>query len=253
MNDDRDEALDADAYCRAVEAHLCRKNDGHLIRVSGPAFEMVRGWAEMGIPLGVTRAGIDRTFERYYAKGGRRRPVHITFCEADVLDAFDAWRRALGVSMASAPDVESTGHPIAAGGAPAARSTRGDSLPAHLDRVLNRLTMLRASSAGQRDLDDELEAAVRALDAERAQAKQARGDARAALLGRLTAIDERLVDAARARLSPQASSSLEREADAELAPFRERMPIEAYSAARRAAIARLVRSAAGLPVVRYEG
>ena len=44
---------DAGAYCRAIEAHLCRKNDGHLIRISGPAFDLVRGWAEQGIPLRV--------------------------------------------------------------------------------------------------------------------------------------------------------------------------------------------------------
>ena len=91
---------DAGAYCRAIEAHLCRKNDGHLIRISGPAFDLVRGWAEQGIPLRVATSGIDRTFERYYAKGPRRRPVHITFCEADVLEAFDAWRRATGVVTA---------------------------------------------------------------------------------------------------------------------------------------------------------
>ena len=42
--------------------------------------------------------GIDRYFERYYAKGPRRRPVRVEFCEADVLDVFDEWRRAVGVT-----------------------------------------------------------------------------------------------------------------------------------------------------------
>ena len=44
--------------------------------------------------------GIDRYFERYYAKGPRRRPVRVEFCEADVLDVFDEWRRALGITVA---------------------------------------------------------------------------------------------------------------------------------------------------------
>ncbi len=88
-------------YCRQVEAYLCRKNDGHLIRIVGPAFEQVCGWAARGVPLKVAMRGIDRYFERYYAKGPRRRPVRVEFCEADVLDVFDEWRRALGITVAA--------------------------------------------------------------------------------------------------------------------------------------------------------
>jgi hypothetical protein len=51
-----------------------------------------------GVPLKVAFRGIDRYCERYYAKGPRRRPVRIEFCEADILDLFDAWRRAVGVT-----------------------------------------------------------------------------------------------------------------------------------------------------------
>ena len=82
-------------YCRQLESYLCRKNDGHLIRIVGPAFEQVCGWATRGIPIKVACRGIDRCFDRYYARGPRRRPVRIEFCEADVLDVFDEWRRAV--------------------------------------------------------------------------------------------------------------------------------------------------------------
>ena len=81
--------------------YLCQKNRGHLIRVVGPAFELVRGWAATGVPLKVAFRGIDRYCERYDAQAGRRRPVRIEFCEADVLDAFDDWRRAVGVTAAT--------------------------------------------------------------------------------------------------------------------------------------------------------
>jgi hypothetical protein len=81
VNDDRE------TYCREVEAYLCRKNDGHLIRIVGPAFEQVCGWATRGIPVKIVFRGIDRYFDRYYAKGPRRRPVRVEFCEADVLEA----------------------------------------------------------------------------------------------------------------------------------------------------------------------
>ncbi len=90
--------MNADDFCRSVEHYLTRKNDGHLVRIVGPSFDRVRGWAESGVPLKVVFAGIDRYFERYYAKGPRRRPVRIDFCEADVLDVFDEWRRAVGLS-----------------------------------------------------------------------------------------------------------------------------------------------------------
>src|SRR5215210_8198432 len=90
--------MDPVEYCREIETYLCRKNEGHLIRIVGPAFEQVCGWATMGVPLKVAFRGIDQYCERYYAKGPRRRPVRIEFCEADVLELFDSWRRAVGVS-----------------------------------------------------------------------------------------------------------------------------------------------------------
>src|SRR5512144_2516094 len=118
---------DPERYCRDLEAYLCRKNDGHLVRIVGPAFEQVCGWAARGVPFSVACRGIERYFERYYAKGRRRRPVRIEFCEADILDVFDDWRRAVGITS------ETAGAPQEAGGDESAR--RLGSLPAHLERV----------------------------------------------------------------------------------------------------------------------
>src|SRR5688572_4644750 len=94
--DDVGESQDLGEYCRAIEAYLCRKNDGHLVRVVGPAFDCVCGWATRGVPLRVAYRGIDRSVERAQAKGTRRRPLRIEFCDADVMDVFDEWRRAVG-------------------------------------------------------------------------------------------------------------------------------------------------------------
>ncbi len=47
-------------YCREIEAYLCQKNEGHLIRVVGPSFDLVSRWAAEGIPLKVAFGGIDR-------------------------------------------------------------------------------------------------------------------------------------------------------------------------------------------------
>ncbi len=233
---------DVDAYCRELEAYLCRKNDGHLIRITGPAFERVVAWAHQGIPLKVAEAGIDRYFERYYRKGPRRRPVRIDFCDADVLDAFDDWRRALGSSMAT-PDA--AGGPDVEEPAPGARSRR--SLASQLEAALSRLTVLRGSDKAAPALGPALDAAVRALDALQPEASRARGEAREALVLRVAAVEAELVAAATAALTEGTRTEIEHEADAELAPFRQRMTSEAFAQSRRAAIARLVRLHFGLP------
>lgn len=236
-----------DEYCREIEAHLCRKNDGHLIRVVGPSFEIVSGWAEQGVPLKIAFAGIDRYFERYYRKGPRRRPVKIDFCEADVLDVFDEWRRAIGLPAGGQPST-ADGHPSPEGSEPSPGGSR-QSLPAHLERVVMRLTSARASGRLGDEFDALIDRAAAELDAARARAGGLRGAARQALLDRLAALDAELVRTARESLDPRARVLLAGEADAELAGFRGRMTLEAFARAREAVIDRLVRERAGLPVI----
>jgi hypothetical protein len=225
--------MDVDQYCRDLEAYLCRKNGGHLIRIVGPAFDTVCGWAGQGIPFKVACHGVDRYFERYDARGpaARRRPVRIEFCEADVLDVFDEWRRAVGVA-APAED---------------APARRGPSLPDHLERVIARLTALRSGT--DRDLDETIDALVRELDTARAGSRMLRGAARDTLLGRLRELDTRLVSAFKARAGEATLRGLGQEADAELAAFRERMPREAYDRARDACVERLLRQRNRLPTL----
>src|SRR5215210_409256 len=145
-----------EVYCRAIETYLCRKNDGHLVRIVGPAFEQVCGWAVRGVPLKVACRGIDRYFERYYAKGPRRRPIRVEFCEADVLDVFDEWRRAVGVFVGPVvPDGSETVGQVLSD----LPERRHASLPAHLERLIARLTSLRAGE--DRALDPILDGIVR--------------------------------------------------------------------------------------------
>jgi hypothetical protein len=232
---------DVESYCRDIEAYLCRKNDGHLIRITGAAFEQVQGWAAQGIPLKVAEAGIDRYFERYYRKGPRRRPVRVEFCEADVLDAFDDWRRAVGVARV---DPASAG-PDSGGPPPAGRGRR--SLSSQIESALARLTVLRGSDQAGAALGAVLEDAVRALDAVRSDAAHARGEARDAIMRRLSEIDARLAAAALASLDPAAQAVLRGEAAQELAPFRGRMGEDAYQQSLQQATDRLVRERFGLP------
>ena len=107
--------------------------------------------------------------------------------------------------------------------------------------------MLRGSDKAGPVLGAALDAAVRGLDALQPEAARARGDARDALLRRVASIDEELADGCGRRARPAERTALEREADAELEPFRARMPDEAYRQSRRQALQRLVRQHFGLP------
>jgi hypothetical protein len=236
--------IDIETYARDLEAYLCRKNDGHLIRITGPAFEQVQGWAHQGVPLKVAEAGIDRYFERYYRKGPRRRPVRIEFCEADVLDAFDDWRRAVGVARVVA---DSPGGPEVEDPPPAGRSRK--SLSSQIDSALARLTVLRGSDQAGPLFGAALDTAVRALDALRPDASRARGDARDELMQKVASIEAALAEAAANALPAREREALEKEAAAELEPFRARMPDEAYRQSRRQALHRLVQQRFGLPSI----
>lgn len=236
-------ALENDDYCRAIESYLCRKNDGHLIRIVGPAFESVCRWADRGVPLKAAYRGIDRYFERYYAKGQRRRPVRVEFCEADVLDVFDEWRRAVRVSVAKeSSDAYGT---TAAGEEEHHRAQV--SLKNHLERTLGRLRGAQAEGT----LGPVVADAIRLVEG-LSVAPPSRGEARRRVLDELRACDEQIVAAANAQCVGPAREELVAEAEEELAPFRARMPAEAYEQSRQACVTRLIRERLRLPVLAYE-
>jgi hypothetical protein len=225
------------AYCREVEAYLCRRNQGHLIRVVGPAFDLVKHWAEIGVPLTVAKEGIDRTVERAERRPGRRRPVRIEFCEADVLDGYDRWRRAIGVVHAAAPAV--------------AAQRRG-TLTAHIERVTAELAVLQGSDRAPAGLREPIRAALGELDGLRAASGAARGVARDAILTALGAIDARLVEAAAAATPPDRRQSHGREAERDLQAYRGRLSPAQWESAVAGASARLLRAEVGLPVVSFD-
>src|SRR5205085_9584145 len=96
-------------------------NGGHLVRIVGPAFQVVAAWHAAGIPFAIVKQGVDRTLARDRAKPGGpvRRPVRVEFCDADVQDAFAAWRRAVRGGTAGADDDASAPVAAADGGAAA--------------------------------------------------------------------------------------------------------------------------------------
>lgn len=262
-------------FCRDIEAYLCRKNEGHLIRIVGPVFDKVCGWAAQGVPLKVAHQGIDRYFDRRRAKGPSRRPVRVEFCEADILDAFDDWRRAVGVGRDMISGADGNGDVAAGSGVMAGEATVGygaalesaeashdasdrsgaaagrrkAGLHTHIDRVMARLTQRRVETGVSSGLGDAIDRLLADLDSLRARAKGARQDARVEVVTRLRELDAQLIADARAAVDGETWIAAQREARDELASFRERMESSAYDAALQAATARAFRDLVRLPVV----
>ena len=234
--------MNTEEYCREIEAYLCRKNDGHLIRIVGPSFERVCSWANRGIPYKIACEGIDRYFVRYYAKGPRRRPVQIDFCENDVLDAFDAWRRAVGVRLPGAAETEEA----------AAVRRRQHSLPEHLDRVCEKITNRRAGiNPLPPEYDRVLDDMTREVSAFKDLASPIRGDTRDRVLARLAELDRMMLQSARAHTDPAILQTFRHEAAEQLQPFRDRMAADAYERAIAAAVDNLLRERENLPAVSF--
>ena len=229
--------MDAGSYCREVESYLCRKNDGHLVRIVGPSFELVCGWAEREIPIRVVCGAIDRTFHRYYAKGQRRRPVRIEFCEADVLESFDEWRRAVGVRAEAGEE---------------RRKPRRPSLASHIERVIDRLSSWLETGDIAESLSRHARVVIDELARLEAAAGSARGDARGRLIERLADIEQQFAAVLREAVEPGVRETLRAEAIRDLEPFRQRMPPPAYEQALVAGTERLLSDHYRLPRIAFD-
>ena len=236
---------DIGAYCRAVEDHLTRVNGGHLVRIVGAGFELVRGWAVEGIPLSVVYHAIEAKAERHDA-GRAKRPLRIEFCESDVRETFDRWRRAVGLWSAPASDQAATSAEGETGSDPSSRKT---SLTKQLDRAIERLSR----AAGRLDLSDGLRDAItiwlETLSVLREEARGARGPAKDALVERLPSLDELIKAGARESAPPALIEELRREAEQDLASFRGRLAGDAWQRALEATVDRLLRDRLGLPAL----
>jgi hypothetical protein len=247
------ERVDVGEYCRVVEDHLTRVNGGHLVRIVGPGFELVRQWAESGIPTSVVFRGIDLKAERHHT-GRAKRPLRIEFCEADVREVYGNWRRAIGLPADEGRngDDSADGQPEGAneGGesGPDDRDRRGKrSLTRDLDRAVDRLTR----AIGRHDIPDALRSPLdgwlQALVDLRDAAKKARGAARQELERRVGALDAEVTATLRSVAPEPVLAEVRREAESELAGYRGRLSPDAWHRAVAANSDRLLRERYALP------
>jgi hypothetical protein len=235
-------------YCRRVEEHLARVNAGNLVRVFGPAFELVRGWFEADVPLSVVFRGIEQKAARHQA-GQSKRPLRLEFCAADVNGLFADWRRAVGVQVdrrGRAGELAATGQePIAEPGA------RRSTIARQLDRAIEKLALTTGRLDASADVQAETARLLDALSRLRDESRGARGDAKRAALERARAIDRDL--GRLARLSGGAViASVEAEAVKELMPFRSRLKADDWQRSVDANVDRLLRARSGVPTLDLE-
>jgi hypothetical protein len=242
--------LDIGEYCRAVEAHLTRINEGQLVRVVGPAFELVREWAITGVPLSIVLHGMNAKAERHKA-GRSTRPLRLEFCEHDVREAYDHWRRAVGVARISEASLTSEGgHERTAEAVAAAESRKKRaSLTKHLDRAIDRLVRAGGRTDITETFRDGADAIVRALGDMRDRAQGVRGGARDEMTAALALLDAELMRVTRATAETALVTRLRADSAAELAAYRGRLDAAAWERAVELGVERLLRDHFGLPTV----
>jgi hypothetical protein len=234
---------DVAEYCRQIEEHLTRVNEGNLVRIVGQSFAMVRGWALEGVPLSVACEGITRKAERHRA-GRSSRPLRLEFCEADVRAAYDAWRRAVGVPAARLSD----GAGEASDATPAAERRR-PSLAKELGRAIDRLSSVAGRLDVSEGVRDALTAVLGQLIALRDEARGARQAARAAAAEQLAVLDRQLLEAAQEAAGPARIDRFRADAARDLDGYRARLSPEAWTVAVERGTHRLLREWLGLPVL----
>jgi hypothetical protein len=233
INDD----VDVGEYCRRVEEHLSRVNQGHLVRIVGTGFELVRQWAKDGVPFSVVCRAIDMKAERHRA-GRSTRPLRIEFCEPDVRAVFQDWKRAVGVS---APAGSATDEPV--------DDAKRPSLSKHFDRVITALTRAAARLETPTSLRDGVTRVLEGLVELRESARGRRGAQRDDVGESLARWDAELLNIARASVDGEALAHMRREAGSELQAYRSRMPPDVWERSLDVATDRLLRERLRLPTL----
>jgi len=250
-------ADDIGEYCRRVEDYLTRANAGHLVRIVGPGFELVREWAMAGVPLSIVYRGIDDKAERH-REGQARRPLRIEFCESDVRALYEGWRRAIGLSAyrgssedlgAVAPSAATVAREEPPADGDSARESKRPSLTRHLDRAIDKLGRVGGRLDLSSELRDVCDRVLQSLVELRGRAAKVRGDARLALVAELPPLDTMLADAVRQFAPASLVAPVRAEAAADLAPYRHRLAADAFERSLAITIDRMMRDRLGLPLL----
>lgn len=238
-------ALDLGEFCRRVEEHLARVNRGNLVRVFGPAFELVRRWYLAGVPLSIVLRGIQDKAERHQA-GRSKRPLRLEFCESDVEALFADWRRAVGVAAATTVDSSS-----AEAARPTAPERNKTSLTRQIDRAIDKLSRAAGRLDAREEVRADLAVLIDGLVVLRDSGRRARGDGKKLVRERAASLDHDVAMLARRWAGPSIAETTA-EAERDLAVYRARMPPEAWARSVEVSVDRMLRDRLGLPTLELD-
>lgn len=241
------DAMDVGEYCRRVEEHLARVNEGQIIRIVGTGFELVRGWARSGIPLSVVCYGIDRKAERHRT-GRAQRALRLEFCEPDVQASFAHWRRSVGIFIGDPGPDDQSARPADVAEASPVLERRQPSMSRQLERAADRLVRAAGRLETPVQLRERLSSVLERVVELREQARRARPATRDQTATALADLDRDMLVAARAACGSELME-VEHDAAAELAPYRTRLAPDVWQRSFDASVDRLLRDRFGLPVL----
>jgi hypothetical protein len=205
------------AYYQAVEEFFVSRR-GDPLFLSNADWLLIRKWRHAGTPLRIVLRGIADALDAHAVSFSRNRKVgSLAYCAAEVDAARERWHRALAFDGEEGTRVE-------------------DALAGFAEALRQNATTLGA--AGER-------VAVGLTEELRERAAQPQDPA--ALEIWLAAQEKNIVEAIARDAGPDAVAAVEAAVDAELGPYRERMPARVLSQIRKESVTRRLLESRGLP------
>ncbi len=206
-------------YFTEIEEHFQRARGTGLFLLSPLDWALIESWKEAGVPLEAVLRGIDEAFEKWRGKKSKTQMVNsLAFCAQTVLtqaQAMAGGARTEGRAEATAPFTIDELRGYLEGNARALRERGFEEIASALERLAGE------AEAHHRNLEE--------------------------LERRLTALEEKMMAAARLAQSEDALAAARREFDLQLRPYRSKMSAEQISMLQRQFLDRRLLEAAGLP------
>lgn len=197
-------------YFTEIEERFSRRR-GSLLLLSTLDWALIESWREAGVPLEAVLRGIDAAFDRYEtrsvrAKGRLRKVNGLAWCAQAVMTAAEEM---VDAATGAAPQHNAATQPS---------GFENERVASYLKRNADTV-----AAAGERSSSDALATIATRLRELAAGLNDAGAMTLEELDRNLTVLEERMVEAVRARANEAELVSLRQEADTEIAPFRSRM------------------------------
>lgn len=209
-------------YFTEIEEHFQRARGTSLFLLSPLDWALIENWKSSGVPLEAVLRGIDEAFEKWRSRKSKVRRVNsLAYCAQAVLESAQRFS-----------------------GAGAARARQAAEAPFQVNEIQEFLNRAAAAlSNKENEIYHAIAGTLQSLAAE-AQGKLANLED---LERHLTALEEKMIAAARSRAPDELLVELRRDLDTELAPYRGKMSADQISMLERRYLDTRLLEKAGLP------